>query len=264
MTVWEANCQVKFSVWPASGTAVTNQISANSPAYDASIAVNEEWTAPSSATTQIQANTTDYIKVPKGAVINNLGDLTIEWLINYTALTSYDRFFSKETGNGEFAVERYADHLYIKRMDTAGVAFKAWNSPSGSLTTGLNFIQISWQASSVSSTPILKINNVAQTLTYTGSGSTTAWQNDSLYDLYIGNSATNNRYIKGTFYLFRLHNTNLSSANLTDNYLNDIWRVAHTTVATTVNWPDELDSTESWNDEADNIVDWPDTTQGIE
>jgi len=178
------------------------------------------------------ANSTDVINIPHGTVINNPGAFTYEGLI----------FFNDDEWNGhlfwkgwDFAcyIPNAHDAVYLFRKDSANDSnYLGWRTPDDSTDpasqigpTAFFFIQISWNstltAPNTCAAPLIKINNVAQSLTPIVVGSTVSWSADQTYNLTFGGPTA----LNSTLYLERWHNRALSSAELTTNYNYDKWRV---------------------------------------
>ena len=192
MTVHEANCIVKFSTWPASGTAVTNEGSAGS-SYNATLSSNKYVALSSGFTAQKQTAVSDYITVPHGAGIDNVPNSVATWEIIFrwdtVSYAPYVIFFEKGTGTDSafYGLGLYyykaGNLLAIERDKTSSTDGAAWTCPFTPALGEWYDIQITWDMTGYSNTPVIKINNIGQTAT--SAGSTTAWINDSSYNLVI-------------------------------------------------------------------------------
>ena len=230
MTVHEGNCVVKFSTWPSSGTAVTNEGSAGS-GYNATLSSNKYVALPH-ATAQKSTASGDYIDVAHGSAINNPTVATWEALFRWDTANTYSLIFSKDNGGSGYSalgllVGYSSNTLYVERDQDASNS-TAWTTPWTPVTGCWYHIQITWDMTSLSNTPVFKINNVAGLATSANVGTPTTFIDDSTFDLCLTN---NNYHAQSTFNnyctltLFRWHNAILSDAYLQDNYNADISRI---------------------------------------
>lgn len=221
---YETNCVVKYSTWPASGTAVTNEGSAGS-AYNGTAYDNDYNLLASGATSFKFDTSTDYINIPKGSAIDNLQAVTFEYAFYYVGSGTAATFFWKS--NNFYAFINGTGQIVFYRTDAAGPDVNClWHTPTNTIVTGGWYdIQIAWDSTSFcANPPVILVNNVSQTLTEAPSGSTTSWYDDSGSDVRIGSSSAAGGVI-GTIALFRLHNAVLTDAQLTQNYEADKWRM---------------------------------------
>ena len=229
MTVHEGNCVVKFSTWPSSGTAVTNEGSGGS-AYNATLSSNQYVALPH-ATAQKGTATGDYIDVPHGAAIANPTTLTVEALFRWDTANTYSQIFSKDNGGAgytELGIELgiSGGNLYVERDQDSSHSY-AWTTPWNPVVGCWYHIQVTWDMTNVANTPVMKINNVAGSVSNAGN-TATSFIDDSTFDLCIGNSNAHSTAAfinKSTYTLFRWHNAILSDAYLQDNYNADIARI---------------------------------------
>jgi len=220
---YEAKCVVKYSTWPKTGTAVTNEM--GNTTYNGVTADNDYSLRYTGATSFVLNDANDYIKVPKGALVNNLGAHTFEFIFTYNTTSAFTSRFMDKMSQYLMYIDTTNRYLSIKRMDDGGVAYRGWHTPNSTFVAGHNyFLQISWDATSFSSDPLIKINNATQTLTTAHSGVTDVWQNEAADDMYLFNDATVDRILYSTVYLVRIHNAALTDAQLNNNYLADYWR----------------------------------------
>lgn len=216
---------VEYAAWPAAGTAVTNTGTAGA-GYNGVLAANEYSVDVLTGYTKQAntANTTDYIKIPHGASVDNLGAHTLEFKFYLNALTTNQRVFSKGDAYYYGYIPTAGTTFLIYRYDTAGTAYKLWTVTYTFVAGGFYDIQIAWDATSVDDAhnPTVKINNVVQTAVLTKSGTVTAWRDDSAQDLYIANNAAHTSYSSCTHFIDRVHTRLLTDAEQTTNYYADM------------------------------------------
>lgn len=229
-------CQVEYAAWPSSGTAVTNTgLGGGTPSnYNGVLAVNEySLDVLTGYTKQANtANTTDYIKIPHGTYVDNLGAHTLEFVFYLNALTTNQRVFSKGDAYYYGVIITSGTSFLIYRYDTAGTAYKLWIITYTFTAGGFYDIQIAWDATSVDDAhnPTVKINNVLQTAVLTKSGTVTAWRDDSAQDLYIANNLAHTSYSSCTHFVDRVHTRKLTDAEMTTNYYADMAHWAGTPI----------------------------------
>jgi hypothetical protein len=122
---------------------------------------------------------------------------------------------------------RATDTLNLYRFSDAGTYI--WTCHLGGLVNGTWYdLQISWGASTT--TPIVKLNNVSKTMTLTQKPTIAGypWSTDFDAGPVVMNSNSMTGAARGQIAIFRLHDTNLSSAYLSDNYAVDWGRVYQT------------------------------------
>jgi hypothetical protein len=227
MTVHEANCQLKYDVW-TSGAAANDGLAG--AGYNATGTAAKNVTLKSGVTANKSTAVGDYVSVPHGPAINNQTVATWEILFRWDAAGANTTpvFFSKDDGGANDSFQGiecyyYSSKLYIERDTAVGS-----NGPYGwcafTPVAGTWYdIQITWDMTGYSNTPVIIINNVAQSVTF--EGTTVSWIDDSSYNLTIGNCNAYDSATYITLTLFRWHNAILSSAYLTDNYNADIARI---------------------------------------
>lgn len=231
---YENNCIVKFSTWPSSGTAITNEGSAGS-GYDGVAADNDYYLLASGATSFKFNGTTDKVTVSKGAAIDNIANVTVEFVvyINGWGAAGAGVLFNKATVAGAFGADLNGGdgRLRLYRLSANGPNFDMWTTTNVVAALGNWYdIQITWVSGvGPGATPHIYVTGVdgvqhdcALTHTLTGAGN---WVSDSNYDLCIGDWPTYNHQWNGNFVVFRIHNAVLTDAQLTQNYNADKWRV---------------------------------------
>jgi hypothetical protein len=188
-------------------------------------------------------NAADYIKIPHDIPIDNLQQMTMEWIF-WWGLTSTDpRLFDK----GDFIVyiNNTTNSVSIWRYGIGG-GYIVYSTPANTITVGHYYhVQIVWDSTTIGNLPTVYINGAKQTVTATTTGTVTAFMSDSSYDAYIGNRAAFNRPFYGSFLLFRLFRSSiippmsypdpdtlttglLTEEQLRQNYLAERWRYSHT------------------------------------
>jgi hypothetical protein len=224
-TPHEDACQVKFSTWPTTGVTITNEGRAGG-AYNATAADNDYYLLPSGATEFLFDTNTDYISIPHGPAIDNLGAHTLEFGIYYADNRTGGTFlFGKRGDVFLVAISSGGNRFLIYRFDDGGVAYKSWAGDYPFSAANVYHIQVAWDATNVANDPIVKINNEVLTLTAYDSGVTDAYYNDSANNLTIGNYSDDAEGIyslNGGLFLFRLHNRVLTDTELSDNYYADV------------------------------------------
>jgi hypothetical protein len=221
----EDACVVKFSTWPPTGTTITNEGSAGA-GYNGTAADNDYALQSTGATSFVFNDTTDIVQVPHGTPVDNLGAHTWEFGFYLPAVPANKYLWFK----GFYAAPYYAligaagsNKLTISRYQSAG-NYEAWATPTILVAGQFYDIQIAWDATNVNNTPVVKINNVAQTLTAAPLGTVTAWANDSAYNLGIFNNPAGSSALLATLYWVRLHSRVLTDWELSNNYEADKWR----------------------------------------
>ena len=216
----EDACVIKFADWPATGVTITNEGSAGAT-YNGTTADNDYALQSTGATSFVFNDTTDYLSVPHGTPVDNLGAHTWEFGFQYNVLRTGYVFYK---GGSYYCAISASGTFTLRRLDTAG------GSNYYQYTIGITFkvgsfydIQVAWDATNITNVPVIKVNNVAQTVTPALTGSVTAWQNDSASNLIIGNS-TGSSAMAWTIYFERLHSRVLSDWELQNNYAADKWR----------------------------------------
>lgn len=222
MAVHETNCRIKYSLWPTTGTTVTNEGLAGAP-YNGTADENHYHLLPSGAKSFRFDDAGDIVTIPSGSEINNTTAVTFEFLIRPDDFSNPQVLFAKGAGDYGtlYSLRIAAGAVFLGRQCYGG--FIEWYTDyslfTGDGTTWFD-IQVSWTGSIVSE-PLLKVNDVIQTLNEDTQGSNTEWADDSS-PMYLGNTADLSFPFSGIIALFRMHNTNLSSSELHDNYAVDI------------------------------------------
>jgi hypothetical protein len=225
MTEHGDNGLIKYSTWPSSGTTIDNEWS---EANNGTAADNDYFLLPSGATSFKFNDTTDKITCANVVGYDNLAAVTWEFIVSYTASASYRTLWSKQVASPTYFYVIGVDssgHVFIYRSATDGG--DSWVTDEV-LTTGTWYtIQITWEPGypAVSgATPVIKINNVACTLTHP-EVATGNWGSDAGVPSIVGARLDGSTYTwLGSIALHRYHNAALSTAYLTDNYNNDKWR----------------------------------------
>jgi len=233
MPVHETNCIVKFSSWPTTGTTITNHGTAGS-GYNGTAYDNDYTVLPSGATAFAFDTSDDLITIPHGTAINNFSLITLEFIFYVgRGVTTLD-FAAKGDQWGITVNTDWGGYISISRYnnDWSGKVMYTFGS-LGLVAGGWNDLQITWDCSGYSNVPILKLNNVARTMTANGStGTVTAWLDDSAQNFTLWNLG-NLSPASGVLALFRWHNAILSDAYLVDNFNND-WPLTETLLHATV------------------------------
>src|SRR5665811_1831364 len=113
----------------------------------------------------------------------------------------------------------------IEGETTTGSQTRVWriNTTDGSfLADQWYHVQVAWDISSVTNTPVCYINGVAQTPALIDDTGTGSFVNDAGNTLRLGNRLAGDRTLIWDLLLFRFHTAKLSAADLTSNYLHDV------------------------------------------
>ena len=220
------DCEIEYTTWPVSGTIITNEGNAGAT-YDGVAYDNDYSVLPSLATSFILANAEDKITIDNSAKVNDLGAFTMEFLVYYSGGVASPVLFRKtnttgffriwiSSSDGRVQIRRYMDDSSYYNYRTAASTVAAGN---------MYDIQVTWDSTTVTNAPLLRINGVSVTLTKNGTGTGTVWASDSSYDAHLFNDPTNASYLYGTIAVYRLHSAVLAPAALDINYLADKWRL---------------------------------------
>jgi len=189
--------------------------------------VNDYTTLPSGATAWVFNDFNDYLGIPGGSAVDNLGDLTFHWQIylNGVGGNNAGRLWSKQQQPGSFDVyiDDLENRIVIQRYTIYDV--EEWKTPLDSIQRDIWLdIQLSWASGTTpSTTPEVDINNVPQEMEHTKEG-TSLWADDTGYGAILGNTSQGNFNLNATVALFRLYKQKLSRGVRKSNYLADLWR----------------------------------------
>ena len=185
---------------------------------------------------------TDYIDIPSGAAIDDLQQLTLEFIVYYR---------DGNTGNWPFLWDKspLPNRWYIRAaddltdewsyrleyyMDCAGSSpfgnAYGYFTPSFSFIPGnFYYIQLTHDRSSVSNEPVIKMNNVTQDITQNVNGAPTALYDDTGFDMYLANCAEIQTCGLGVdLLLFRMYDVVLTDDELIANFDASGWRIGET------------------------------------
>jgi len=208
------------SSFPTSGTTVTNKGSAGS-SYNG-VANTNRYATLGSYTQWVLSGSTDRIRIPTGSYIDNMTGLTFEVGVYYASNASDGMLFSKETDNDLFYALIDSDgYIWCYRPCATGDPVQTQSVDP--ITPGWHDIQITWAfGSSAGAYPILYVDNalVINAVQSVGSG---AWDNDSGYDIYIGNDDA------GGTYDTPLLNSHLTNVRVYNYVINATTRAANYT-----------------------------------
>lgn len=244
-TAFEDYCSIKYDFSESSGTTLKNK-APNAVLADAATNDCDYRGVSSGAGYWRFDDTTDVVFIGHQTTVDNVREHTFEWIIYLGSFTGQpnQRLFDKTGGSTRgycIYIDNTNHNLVIQRFTQGGGAYALYTTPANTFTASNRYhIQVEWDCSVVNSVPTVIVNDVPQTLTSGGSGTVIAWDDDSGYDVYIGNDPTHQRWFDGGFYLFRmwrtaklstpsLPSTPLATALLTrdqlhTNYLAEMWR----------------------------------------
>jgi hypothetical protein len=214
---------IQYGTWPISGVTVTNE-GTGGASFNGTLDANRYVLLPSGATAQTQTANTHYITIPKWSSINNLSAFTLEYGFKYATSGSTIYFWNK---GSVFSVNIQSNVLYLHRETTTGDMTEDWSTAFTPVDGTWYDLQISWGA--IGATPIVKINDSEKTMYHINHG-TGSWLSDSASDATLFNKVSHDFGMLGTFTIVRLHDTNLPTGYLSDNYAADNWRWTETTV----------------------------------
>lgn len=220
-------CLINYSAWPSRSRTIVNTGSGGST-YNGAAVRNQYWKLPTKATSFTNEVTTDAVTIPFNATnFKTNAAHTIEIIVRPDRNTDWQLLFSKGivAGTEAYGADiRLDGSLVFWQYDTAGVAYREWLTPAGSVSKDYNFIQITWDGA-IGSDPRITINNVLQTLTAVHNGITTAFFDSNSQNATLGNGAVHTTSATiGSIVLFRWHNRVLSPGECTQNYQSDEWR----------------------------------------
>jgi hypothetical protein len=162
--------------------------------------------------------------MPHGAAIDNLTTITIEFCIQLgKAQAGQMEIIRKYSGaiGWKIYIADYGKSFYIYGWTTDGNRYCSGTPPFD--RQGFYHIQMTWDRSNVTNKPVLKINNVNQTVSaWTVSGTSTTWTSDAAYNLIF--DCLDVTGWTGTLFLVRVHNRILTADELITNYNYDRWR----------------------------------------
>ena len=224
-TAHESNCQVKYGTWPSSGTTITNQGLGGS-AYNGKAVENDYVVLPSGATAFALNNATDNITVPHGKAIDNLNTFTFEFVFRLDKDTANDTIIYAKGHSCTIVINsQWSGVFEIQRYDPSYTKMRHYRWYDCGFTVGGWYdIQLTWNCTSFTNVPVLKVNNVTLTAVDENDPNNvpTAWADDSGDNMTLWNWDGVNT--SGTVPLFRFYNVVLSSGELADNYNADKWR----------------------------------------
>ena len=228
------NCQIEFigDSFPNVGTTLTNR-GRGGAAYNAAATTNEYSTLPSS----VQAWTTpngQTCLIPHGSAVDNLTYLTVEFLFeaqsNPNGYPAHIYKGNDSTPCWEIGYKAATSQFYVFRYASDGSTYRYYLTPTCSVTAGMCYlVQVTWDCSSFTSTPVIKVNNVAQTpITNSSNGIPSAWFDDSGQSIGIGSSNTGaGAGISNDIWaVLRIHDAVLADSDLQTNYNASAWRLA--------------------------------------
>jgi hypothetical protein len=226
---------VKFNAWPSVGTMIRNTGNAGS-AYNATAVSTNRYAALASGAsswTYPINNSGEYLTVPAGAAVDNLGAMTLEFQFKLSALPAATFLWYKGP-NFHISLGNTSGQLYIIRHAADGVHYHQWLYYPG-VAPNYNFLantvyhlQIVWDSTNVATVPTVYTNNVASTMFADASdwGGQTAYANDSASPLCLyGNSAYG---LQGVIGSTAVHTNILALGDTIDNYTNNYWRFTDT------------------------------------
>jgi hypothetical protein len=225
--------------WPATngGATVTNSGTAGS-AYNATMSDQDNGlTLSSGATGYNSTDSTDVITIPAGAAVKMAANqVTIEAIINFAALpsvgTGWTNIFSKLSsslrGTPFWFCITSTGAIEVGIYDTTITNVKAYNTADATIAINTWYnIQVTWDLSgAVTTAPTIYVNNVSQSLTAAGAGTT--FYNDSAVAGVVGYGVTTAPntydYLQGEMILLRVHQELLTPTELSAQYTADTWR----------------------------------------
>lgn len=224
----ETNCIIRHSQWPSSGTTVINEM--NIPGHNAVAGTNEFYTlTPTLATSFKTVSPGCYVYTSKGGVFDNVLAHTAEVILYYRANTVLNSILYTKAMK-YFLQLMPSGAVLLKRYGSDGTSFMQWATAGGVVTPGVFYhIQVSWDATltapNTCATPLIKVNNVAKTVSASHSGTVSAWADDSAASWYWCNSSINGTlWTDSALLLARLHLAALSTGDLSTNVAAEAWR----------------------------------------
>ena len=183
----------------------------------------------------------DYVQIPSGLAIDNLQQITLEFIVYYRDGSTgnwpviwdksplpnrwYLRAVDDPSSSQSFMLEYYMD---CTGSSSIGNGYEYFTSPFSFIAGNYYYIQLTHDRSSVGNEPILKINNVTQTLTQNIEGSPTGLYSDAGVDMYLANGADALSGIGVDLLVYRVYNTILTDDELIANFNASSWRMGET------------------------------------
>ena len=206
------------------GLIVSNQQGAGY--NNLNVSTNRYATNPSTGAplyTGVTSSDNQYNNSLPSELTNNItGAVTLEWIIYPTNIANQNNFlYAQSRDDTSAGFQIYYDtggQLYINRPGASGSA--SWHPTSGGAWLQVNtfyHIQITWDFSVQTSTPVLYINNVNIPLTAGSNNASGGWGADQNYATGMGSSV-------GDIYLFQVWNAALNSTQLSASYNAEHWR----------------------------------------
>ena len=230
------NCQIEFigsSFNQTSGNPLTN-VGIAGASYNAAVSSpTRHLILPSGADAwQDVSASSDWVQIPSGSAVNNLSAITIEYafVADLTQPNQWITHVVKGAGTTwELGYDKGSSRFYIYRYASDGTTYRLYYTPAYSLTQGeAYFIQVTWDWSGFTTTPVFKINNVAQTpLTNSSNGTPTVWANDTGMNICVGVSCDSGTPSNDIWAVLRIHSVALSDSDLQTNYNASEWRMGN-------------------------------------
>ena len=220
------------------GLIVSNQQGAGY--NDLNVSTNRYATNPSTGAplyTGVTSSDNQYNNSLPSELTNNItGAVTLEWIIYPTNIANQNNFlYAQSRDDTSAGFQIYYDtggQLYINRPGASGSA--SWHPTSGGAWLQVNtfyHIQITWDFSVQTSTPVLYINNVNIPLTAGSNNASGGWGADQNYATGMGSSV-------GDIYLFQVWNAALNSTQLSASYNAEHWRYSAQNCTVAMTYPD--------------------------
>ena len=226
---YETNCVVKYIDWPATGTSVQNAAPPGTIAQNAVIPAGLYHLQSTGATSVVlTGGGSNGVRMPKGAPIDNLVQKTVELGVHLNTRTDYVQLITKggSAATG-WEISTYPTNgLGIVCYDNNGTSWYRWQTGNGVFSAGAFYdIQFTHDLTVYGTSPVMKINNVTQSLTPTNYQTATTYHSDSGSDIVVGNNDWNGTAMDISVLWVRVHNTILTDAQLTQNWNADKWRI---------------------------------------
>lgn len=231
---YRADCAVEYD-FSENATAQTND-GYGGATYNGVADAASQGNASGGAHKWLFDDNAHYIYTPQGTDINNQSLLSWEFVLYYNSDTPANGVLWDKSSSGHSYFQIFADttnhRLGVARVGTTTTNYNMWYTPANSFTAaGFYHVVVTWDMSAYTLVapykPHIYINNVDQTLTSASSGTRpTAWWADTAVNAYIGNMLGATYRLNSDWYLYRIHQGELSAGDVDYSYTTENWRYA--------------------------------------
>jgi hypothetical protein len=214
-------------VWPSIGTTVPNGGTLGTNWYGKETA-NHYSTIRTYTGQAITANN-DVVTVERGAPgiilsYDRAQSVTVEWVFTWNSASATKSYLFSKGSDLYVSYDQNANLMVFHRRAQSGNRDE-WSCKPGFVNGKTYVLQIAGGAPNTAITVMLNNVSVPVTHTMVAASYDTSWGPYADEDLKIMNSYSQNAAARCTLYLFRFHNTKLSSLQMSQNYDIDWGRV---------------------------------------